>query len=698
VPYEELPDSEKEYDRKLALETIKALVARGYLITAASKQPLAAPTEVECEAADLMERLEDAAPMDISALMAIWKARDPGRWAETPEIYQRLGERILRVGEPLMAYDVLAQGLECRPEDVRLRQLLALALARSGATLRANSILSGLVDEGQTDGETLGILARTHKDLGRMASDPTEGKGHLEKAHRTYANAFSLALERGDLDDAIYTGINTASTAVFIGDKELAQGLARKVCLICHERLQERDDYWAMASLGEAAVILGEWTDAEDWYSKAAHLLKGNFADLSSTRRQARILLESLGHDKHRFDHCFGIPRIVVFAGHMVDHAHRPRPRFPQSLEEQVRRAVALKLKDLDAHIGYSSAACGSDILFLEEMLRRQGEINIVLPLPPDQFERRSVDIIPGYDWKKRFRELIERATRVMVVGEHHSQKNDAVYEYSNLMMTGLAVLRSQILDTELTPVAVWDGRPGDGPGGTASLVESWRVRGLAPRVIDLGSLARGEAGAKEMSPDGQGPALKASSPGPSELPQKIMAMLFADVVGYSGLSEREIPRFVKYFMGTIADLVNASSHKPVMKNTWGDALYFVFPTVGSAGSFALELKDCLSSIDWARKGLPKNLNLRIALHAGPVYYCRDPVTGTDDYIGSHVNWAARIEPVTPPGQVYASQAFAALASAQAAENLRCEYVGQIPLAKGYGIFPTYHVHRQGPG
>lgn len=32
VPYGQLPDSEKEYDRSAALETLKAIVALGYLI------------------------------------------------------------------------------------------------------------------------------------------------------------------------------------------------------------------------------------------------------------------------------------------------------------------------------------------------------------------------------------------------------------------------------------------------------------------------------------------------------------------------------------------------------------------------------------------------------------------------------------------------------------------------------------------
>lgn len=32
VPYDELPESEKEYDRKMAVETLKAMIALGYNI------------------------------------------------------------------------------------------------------------------------------------------------------------------------------------------------------------------------------------------------------------------------------------------------------------------------------------------------------------------------------------------------------------------------------------------------------------------------------------------------------------------------------------------------------------------------------------------------------------------------------------------------------------------------------------------
>ena len=168
--------------------------------------------------------------------------------------------------------------------------------------------------------------------------------------------------------------------------------------------------------------------------------------------------------------------------------------------------------------------------------------------------------------------------------------------------------------------------------------------------------------------------------------------MLFADVVGYSRLTEEQLPRFVAHFLGAIAELMTTSPHAPVMQNTWGDALFFVFQNIEDAGLFTFALRDRLCHTAWVQYGLPADLTLRIALHAGPISACVDPVTQHPNYIGSHVNWAARIEPITPHGQVYASQPFAALAAAQGISSFTCDYVGQVPLAKAYGIFPTYHV------
>ena len=80
--------------------------------------------------------------------MSIWRARDPAIFARDPEIYRALGDRVLAQGEPLLAYDVIREGLGQWPNDIRLRQLQGLALARSGATERANAVLQKLHAEG----------------------------------------------------------------------------------------------------------------------------------------------------------------------------------------------------------------------------------------------------------------------------------------------------------------------------------------------------------------------------------------------------------------------------------------------------------------------------------------------------------------------------------------------------------------------
>jgi class 3 adenylate cyclase len=83
-------------------------------------------------------------------------------------------------------------------------------------------------------------------------------------------------------------------------------------------------------------------------------------------------------------------------------------------------------------------------------------------------------------------------------------------------------------------------------------------------------------------------------------------------------------------------------------------------------------------------------------LHCGPVYSRRDPVTGSALHTGPHTSRAARIEPITPPGQVYASSAFAAVAAATGADGIAMRYVGTIPLAKRSGSQAIYHLQPAG--
>ena len=109
---------------------------------------------------------------------------------------------------------------------------------------------------------------------------------------------------------------------------------------------------------------------------------------------------------------------------------------------------------------------------------------------------------------------------------------------------------------------------------------------------------------------------------------------------------------------------------------------------------YALELSELVRANDWQEQGLPPTFDMRIGLHCGPVFCCRDPITKLPLYTGPHTSRTARIEPITPPGQVYASSAFAAVAAATGVDDLKFSYIGRTQLAKKYGSLALYHVQR----
>jgi len=409
------------------------------------------------------------------------------------------------------------------------------------------------------------------------------------------------------------------------------------------------------------------------------------------------LILDHLGRDRSEVERAFKIPAVVVFTGHLIDQPDRQATRFPAQLEPAVHAAIRSRLKKMDAGFGYASAACGSDIIFLETLMDLGGEAHIVLPYAEEQFIKDSVAVAPG-NWTERFKAVMKSANSVIIASSERLEEGSMSFEYANLLLQGLADIRARQLETKLMPLAVWDGQKGDGPGGTSSAIENWQNAGLDIDLIDLANILKrkisGAQGVKGGQLRGTRSSIKqaASKRNRSTLPTRIMAMLFADAVNFSKLTEPQIPRFLNDFLGASGKLMAVSSHAPIIKNTWGDGLYFVFADVRDAGLFALELCQLMVDTDWSKKGLPKAINLRIALHAGPVYSCIDPVTGQPSYTGTHVSRAARIEPITPPGQVYSSQAFAALAAARGVKEFTCDYVGQTPLAKGYGTFATYHV------
>jgi class 3 adenylate cyclase len=617
---------------------------------------------------------------DYPTLQALWRGHEREDWRLRPEIYASVAERGLALGEPLFAYDVLGEALAFRPQDARLKTLRALALARCGAAGKANAILRELYEGGQRDEEIVGILASTHKTLWLETGAAEARALHLRRCAELYVEAYELS-------GGYWSGINAATFAWLTGDRPRAEKLAGAVRAACLREIEKTgaEDCWLSATLGEAALVLGEIEDAKAWYRRAYGALRGGYGNLAATRRNARLLLSERSLQQSFLSECLPRPHVVVFTGHLVDAPGRASPRFPPAREATVRAKIRERLAERDAKIGFAQAACGSDILFLEAMLERGGEINIVLPSAPENFVKTSVEVAPG-NWGERFKTVMRRAKSVIVSSE--SYIGDVSYAYANLMLFGLAKSHARRIDADVGALAVWDGKPG-ALGGTASAVEMWSERGQSVSVIDP-MTGRVES----RTPAQADPALPALQELEEANPYRLVTMLFADAVGFSKLTEEQIPRFVNHFLGLVAELLEAMEHPPLARNVWGDGLYFVFDHVRSAGDLALTMCQAIDRTDWRRHGLPAGLNLRIALHSGPAYPMHNPIVKRLDYMGFHVSRAARIEPVTPPGEVFASQAFAALAEAFGVREFACDYVGQTPLAKNYGVFPTYRVRR----
>ena len=156
----------------------------------------------------------------------------------------------------------------------------------------------------------------------------------------------------------------------------------------------------------------------------------------------------------------------------MIDEAGRLTPRFTTELEPAIREEIRAFLQSVKAGYGYSSAACGGDLIFCECLLEMDAKVNLVLPCPVNAFKRQSVSF-GGPEWERRFHDVMAWATTCLIANStgHGSSHVDGASSlglvYANRILTGLAALQAQALDLELEAGGLV-GRPaGHAAGGT---------------------------------------------------------------------------------------------------------------------------------------------------------------------------------------------------------------------------------------
>jgi hypothetical protein len=138
-----------------------------------------------------------------------------------------------------------------------------------------------------------------------------------------------------------------------------------------------------------------------------------------------------------------------------------------QALQESRAGAAFGRAADL---IVVSALAEGADRLVVDECLRRDGAtLEAVLPLPIDEYEKDFT--APGS--RQEFADLLGRAASVEMAEDMPTREQ--AYERAGQLM----VDRSDVV------LAVWDGLPARGRGGTADIVTFAHTRHVPVIRID---------------------------------------------------------------------------------------------------------------------------------------------------------------------------------------------------------------------
>jgi hypothetical protein len=132
---------------------------------------------------------------------------------------------------------------------------------------------------------------------------------------------------------------------------------------------------------------------------------------------------------------------------------------------------IAAALRELLADVapplvGVTCLARGADQLFAAVVLELGGRVEVVLPAA--DYRERKV----GPDNREAFESLISKAE--VVSGLPLQTSDGAAYMQAS----------ETVLSTVERVVAVWDGRPAGGYGGTGDVVDAARRRGIPVTVV----------------------------------------------------------------------------------------------------------------------------------------------------------------------------------------------------------------------
>ncbi len=588
----------------------------------------------------------------------------------------------------------------CEDETGRAEILEARALQGLGALDAALGILRGLprrLSCNKLTSEAYGVRGSTYKD----AASRLHGEGaacQFRKAAWAYRQG-----ERTNVE-VNWHRINLAALHWKLGERDIAHEIATVIV----NDTGTNGDAWETATHAEALLLLERFDEAWPLYRRVSDAArKGrNWFALEAYRRNPRLFLDTTGEAWATLVGITHVPPVVQLVGHIVDAPGRANPRFPHAQVPIVTHAISTFLDRNEWSLAVSGAAAGADLLFLEEARKRDIDTAIVLPVRGDWYETRSVRGFEGRDWSRMHAAALASPSMVIEVTKDAFPEEGLAFAHAGEVLDGLVASRARTLNTDVVRLAVWDGKGASGAGGTGDTIARWTSSRDAGEIHVLRIDALEDGFIQYRAKSNALPSSRVANR--THGSSFISSLCFADVKGYSKLSEREVLTFATEVLDPIAKLLDAAGDHVIHANTWGDAVFASFSSVEHAAEFALSLRDLFAVSD-ATSGveasnvdnslpstsrLLERLHIRVGLHAAPVYCVHDPILKKLRVTGAAISHAARIEPQVPDNQVYASASFVGVLHARGIRDIAETYVGQVELAKDFGTFPTYRIER----
>jgi hypothetical protein len=179
---------------------------------------------------------------------------------------------------------------------------------------------------------------------------------------------------------------------------------------------------------------------------------------------------------------------VLALAGRRIDAPETDPPRFPLKNVPMVRERLAALLATEHAEALVCSAACGADLIALEEAERLGLRRRIVLPFPAKRFRETSVTDRPG-EWGPLFDRLIASAEAAgdLVVLDVEGN-DDAAYAAANQAIISeaetIARATSDCTPFRLVAVIVWEGSARAGTDASGGLLTLAKQAGFEERSV----------------------------------------------------------------------------------------------------------------------------------------------------------------------------------------------------------------------